>query len=320
MNRRSSLWWTLPAALLCGFSGQDPAGQTAKRPAPESAPAAESKDRAADAAAIRATNDLFIKAYNAGNAEAIGALFTVDAEAIDEVGESTVGRAAITQMFADAFAESPGGKLTIESERVRFIGPDTAIETGRSTVLPAENGEPDIDRYTAVYVRQDGRWLQAIVREHPDTTLTPHDHLKQLEWMIGEWVDESDAAYIKINCRWSDDGNFLLRDYVVQFAGKPQASGVQRIGWDPVAEQFRSWIFDTTGGFGEGFWSRDGLRWVVKTRGADAGGEMVTSTNVITYVNKHTMRWRVVDRTTGSAVEPDIDEFTIARRPPEPTK
>ena len=103
-----------------------------------------------------------------------------------------------------------------------------------------------------VYVKQDGRWLQAAVRDELLGGPTPHERLGELEWMIGEWVNESQAAVVHTTCRWSEDGNFLLREFTMKTQGEPVLSGTQRIGWDPVRQQIRSWVFDSEGGFGQG--------------------------------------------------------------------
>ena len=34
--------------------------------------------------------------------------------------------------------------------------------------------------------------------------------------------------------------------------GMPVLSGTQRIGWDPLNRQFKTWIFDSEGGHAEG--------------------------------------------------------------------
>src|SRR5262245_30247755 len=62
---------------------------TAARPAP---------DRSADEAAIHTNVDAFVKAYNAGDAKAIAALFAPDGQIIDEEGATTEGRDGITQV------------------------------------------------------------------------------------------------------------------------------------------------------------------------------------------------------------------------------
>ena len=46
--------------------------------------------------------------------------------------------------------------------------------------------------------------------------------------------------------------------------GQARADGTQRIGWDPLTKQFKSWVFDANGGYGEGLWMRQGDQWVIK--------------------------------------------------------
>jgi len=61
--------------------------------------------------------------------------------------------------------------------------------------------------------------------------------------------------------KWADDKRFILSDFTVQVGGNPAMTGSQRIGWDPLRKQIRSWVFDSQGGFAEGLWAREGNRW-----------------------------------------------------------
>ena len=117
-----------------------------------------------------------------------------------------------------------------------------------------------------IYARQGGRWLHARIRDEPPDEVSPHEQLLELEWMLGEWVNESDDGMVQTHCKWSDDGNFLLREFDVKVEGRIALSGTQRIGWDAQRKQFRMWVFDDRGGFAEGLMSRDGDRWVTRRR------------------------------------------------------
>ena len=105
------------------------------------------------------------------------------------------------------------------------------------------------------------------------TTPTPEEQLKQLQWMIGDWVDESPEALVVTSYRWTDNQCYILSEFKVQSAGRPEMTGTQRIGWDPLAKTIRSWVFDSEGGFGEGTWTRDGDHWIVKRTGVTARRE-----------------------------------------------
>lgn len=282
-------------------------------PAPGANPSPEAK-------AIAELVASYVKAYNLGNAAAAAATFAEDALIVDEWGNRTVGRARIQDLLAAGFADSPGSKMTIETKGLKFLGPDTALEEGRTTVTPAGGGSPEVTRYTAIHIKRDGRWLQSVVRDEIARDVTPHEHLKELEWMVGEWINESQDSVVLTTCKWADGGNFLVREFTVKMQGQPVMSGTQRIGWDPTRHQFRMWVFDTEGGFGEGYWSRSGNQWVVKAEGIRQDGHPASATVIITRVGKDRASWKAVERTLGGMAVPGIDEFTIVRKPPEPGK
>jgi uncharacterized protein (TIGR02246 family) len=299
-----------------GLGAQEPTSEEKARPA-----ATRNAGRGDDEKALAALAAAFTKAFNAGDANAAAATYLEDALVVDEQGERTEGRAAIRGRLAAGFADSPGSTIAIAVDSLRFFGPDTALEEGRATITPAGSGAvPEITRFTALYVKQDGRWLQAAVRDDPAQDLTPHEHLKELEWLVGDWINESQDAVVRTTCKWSEDGNFLLREFLMKSQGQTVLSGTQRIGWDPVRRQFKTWIFDSQGGFGEGYWTRQGNQWVIKAEGVRQDGQHASATNIITRLGKDRASWKSVDRTIGGAAVPGIDEFTIVRKPPEAGK
>src|SRR4051812_29992062 len=93
--------------------------------------------------------------------------------------------------------------------------------------------------------------------------------------------------------------NFLIRSFTVKRLGKPVMTVTQRIGWDPLARRFRSWEFDSEGGFGEGTWSRDGDRWVVKHTGVRPEGTTASATNILSRQRPDLVHWVSTDRVLG---------------------
>ena len=169
-----------------------------------------------------------------------------------------------------------------------------------------------------IYARQGGRWLHARIRDEQPDEVSPHEQLLQLEWMLGEWVNESDDGIVKTNCKWSDDGNFLLREFDVKVEGRIALSGTQRIGWDAQRKQFRMWVFDDRGGFAEGLLSRDGDRWITKASGVRSDGQSVSVTTAFTPLGKDRILWETLERTVGGEVVPGTDQFYLVRRAPPP--
>ena len=263
---------------------------------------AATEARQQDEKAIAALVAAYTKAFNAGDAAAVAATFADDALAIDEHGERTEGRAAIRDQLAASFAAEPGTTIGIKVDELRFLGPDTAIEQGRTTITPAgADRAPEITRFTVVYVKKNGQWLQSVVRDEYAHDVSPHDRLKELEWMVGEWINESQAAVVNTTCKWTGDGNFLVREFTMKTQGQPVLSGTQRIGWDPGKHQFKTWIFDSEGGHGEGYFTRDGNRWVLKVEGVRPDGQPTSATNIVTRLGKDRASWQSVDRTLGGA-------------------
>jgi len=304
------------AATLGLVTAQDrPAGEP--EPARDDQPAA-SQETESDGRAITDLLASFVTAYNAKDAKAIGELFAPDAEIEDEDGEITHGRDAIVERFTGTFAESDTGTLAVDTDSLRFLGTDLAIEEGTATLSIGPDTPPRTNRYSVIYARQGGRWLHARIRDEPSEDDTPHDRLLELEWMLGEWVNESDDGVVHTTCRWADGGSFLLREFDVKVEGRIALRGSQRIGWDPQREQFRTWVFDDGGGFAEGVISRDGDGWVVQGSGVRSDGQSVAFTTAITPLGKDRIRWEILDRTVGDEAIPDTDQFDLVRRPPVP--
>jgi uncharacterized protein (TIGR02246 family) len=293
------------------------------RPAPAQSPATREAatppvGRGDDEKAIKALLDKFVAAFNARNAEAVAATYTEKAVVVDERGKRVEGRAAVRDQYAASFADSPGITIAIQVDSLRFLGPDTAFEEGRATITPtAGKGAIEISRFTAVYVKQGGQWLQAAVRDELAHDVSPHNRLKELEWLVGDWINESQDAVVSTSCAWAKGGNFLDREFTIKTQGRPVLSGTQRIGWDPLKRQFKTWIFDSEGGHGEGYFTRTGDQWVLKVEGVSQDGQPMSATNVITRLGKDRMNWQSRELTLGGSAVLGIDEFTIVRKPPE---
>jgi len=274
-------------------------------------------ERSGDRKELTELVDRFVKAFNAGDAEAAAGTYTESAVVVDETSDRTVGRPAIKSQYEDAFASSPGAKIVIKVEALKFLGAETALEEGQTIITAAKGGKPETTRFTAVYVKEKGRWLQAAVRDEAVAAITAHDRLKDLEWLVGEWVNESDEAVVFTTCKWADGGNFLVREFNMKIKGRPVLSGTQRIGWDPLRKRFKTWVFDSEGGQGEGYWSRIGDGWVIKIEGVRQDGEAVSAKNTIARQGKDRLAWRSEDRTLGGTGIPLVDEFTLVRKAPE---
>src|SRR5947209_3917326 len=214
---------TLAVVLPSVLSQSEPA----KKAAPAAAAGQEegktrpAADHSADEEAIRANVARFVKAYNAGDAKAVAALFTPDGEIVDKEGNDTEGR------------------------------------------------------------------------------------------------DDGGSSVVYSSCRWSDDKNVLLQDFRLQLNGQNAMNVSQRIGWDPVAKQIHSWVFDSEGGFGESLWTRDGDGWIIQATGIRPDGTTASATNQLVPAGRDGYLWRSANRLVAGERQPAM-EVKIVRKPPQP--
>ena len=153
--------------------------------------------------------------------------------------------------------------------------------------------------------------------DQPEPPPSNYEHLKELEWMIGSWIDKDDNATIQTDCEWTKNRNFMTRSFAVAVGDKVNMSGMQIVGWDPIAKQIRSWVFDSNGGYSDGKWKHKGKRWIVQQTGVLADGGKTTATNIFTDVDNDSFTWQSIDRTMDGEMQPNVDEVLIVRKPAE---
>lgn len=268
---------------------------------------------------ILANAKAFMDAFNNHDAAKLGGMFTDNSEVVEENGDVLRGRKKIQAEYAEIFKRNPKGRISLAVDDVRIVDEGIAIEDGRLVTFPDGKNAAYESRYQVVHVNRKGRWLIAQSRTLETSSISHHEHLKELSWMLGDWINEGDNSVVETTCEWSKDGNFLLRKFTVKIAGQPEMNGVQRIGWDPLTGQFKSWVFDSEGGYAQGLWSRVGDNWVVQARGVQQDGTVVTATNQFSYLDKDRLRWVSVHRLAGNEQLPDVSVVMI-RKPPKAGK
>lgn len=333
---RTVPWLLAGAAMGLALAGFNPlslgTAANGKDPAPKktsAAPAAPAVKHTAQKPAISPEEqeilngaEAFEKAYNSHDAKAVAALFADKAEIVDEDGQTVKGRNAIEKYFGENFKAKPQAKIDIQVGTVRMLTNAIAVEEGTVQTTPAPGEAVETSTYLAVNFKMGGKWYVASVKDYDvpasSADMSAHDHLKELAWLVGDWVDESSHATVKSHIDWDESKNFLIQKFQLHVHGGVAMSGTMRIGWDAVSKQFRSWVFDSEGGFVEGVWTRDGDEWIVKSHGSTPQGAAASGTAVYKAVDRDTIAWRSYDRTIGGEKTPDVDEIIIKRQPPKP--
>jgi uncharacterized protein (TIGR02246 family) len=230
-------------------------------------------DQSPDALAIRAAAKEYVMAKRRGDSEALANTWTPDGDYVDVSGQVFKARELVRRQVSASPAAADLEPVSLPESSLRFITRDVAIEDGSSEYAMADDGSPLLGRFTAVWTKRDGRWLLDSLREATIESPALNEHLIPLEWLLGEWVGTGDDAVILVSSHWSEGGKYVVREFLVRGDERETVSGTQRIGWDPIARQIKSWTFDSQGGSSEGVWRPDGERWVVQSTDVRADGK-----------------------------------------------
>ncbi|HVS37535.1 MAG TPA: SgcJ/EcaC family oxidoreductase [Gemmataceae bacterium] len=281
-------------------------------------PAAAAKDKApddnarpADQEAVRAAVKEFIKVFEKGDAKALAALFTEEGEYVSNDGATLRGRAAMEDGYAQFFKKNTDMQLEVSVDSIRFVSQDNAVLEGSArSYKTGKPGDPTLSRISALYVREKGQWLLAMLREWPDEGTT----LEDVDWLIGTWESKSDAAEVRTTYEWEDGKKFLRARFTIKEKGKDEVlSGTQLIGRDPRTGQLHSWLFESDGGFGEADWTWDGKAWTLDASGVEPDGDEVTATNILTPLGKDSFTWQSTNRTVDDEDVTDIAPVKVVR-------
>jgi uncharacterized protein (TIGR02246 family) len=242
------------------------------------------------------------------------AFFTDDADYTTKEGRTFSGRAEIEAAIRAGLTANRGSKLAINVETVRVLGPESLMERG-STMVTSKDGETNGELYTAILVKKDGKWKISQLIESPLPDVSPHDRLSELAWLVGDWeeTDKSDDLSVQSTYSWGRGGSFLTRSVTVRRGGTVTLEGWQIIGWDPIEERLRSWTFDSEGGFAEGYFTREGSRWLLRETGVTPDGSRTGADNTITKISGDRFTWESNNRTLDGDPQPGIGPFEINR-------
>jgi uncharacterized protein (TIGR02246 family) len=256
----------------------------------------------------------YVEAFNKHQSEAAAGFWTPQCVYVDRAtGERTAGRAAILADMVKLFKENPGIKIAAEITAVRFVRPDVATIEGRSTSFIPDT-DPTTTEFSTLITKEGDRWLIDSVQETSiPTPASPSSALRDLEWLVGDWVDDSPGITVSCSVQWAANRSFLVRSYKVQRDKEEPWEGSQIIGWDARNKQIRSWTFDSDGSFDEGVWSKHGETWsVVLSRTLENGG-IATGTQVIKKMGADTYTVQLVAREIDGEPAPSTEVIKVVR-------
>jgi uncharacterized protein (TIGR02246 family) len=298
-------------ALLAGGAWVRGVGQPGQPPKTEAPPAVGENDRPADRAAVREATRLFARAFEKGDAQAVAASFTETGEYDNDDGPPIRGRAALAKAYGEFFAKRPELKVESKTNQVRFVGQDTAVEEGTFSAK-AKDQPTRTARYSALFARQEGKWLMAMLKEWGDDT-TEQASLNDIAWLIGTWESTAGNAIARTTYEWAPNKKFMIVRYTVTPKGEQPMAGTQVIGVDPASGNIRSWTFDEEGGIGTATWAWDDGRWAIDSDATLADGSDSTALNFLTKTGPDAFTWKSAKRTAEGEDLPDVGPVTVKR-------
>jgi uncharacterized protein (TIGR02246 family) len=266
-------------------------------------PAEKTTDpQAKEKAAIRQAAEKYLEAVRKGDARQVAASWTENGVFVDADGHSAKGRDLARDIRARDAEQELGSELPAVDSDIRIVTSDVAVEDG---VLPGSDDRECSGHFTAVWVKQDGAWLLDSVRESHVPKIGPHDRLRPLAWLVGQWRTDDEGHQVEVSCDWSPDGNFLIREIRVRPTDGPSLAIHQRIGWDGARRQIRSWTFDSAGGHGDGVWTAEGKQWLVTTTAVNPAGHEAAGRNTYTLEDDGSLVWESTQAAVAGNVAPD---------------
>jgi uncharacterized protein (TIGR02246 family) len=258
---------------------------------------------------------IYAKTFDSGDAKALSGLWIPEGEIVNAEGLRIIGREAIEKTFAEFFAKNAGSKITIELISAKSPSEGVVV----AEILPKI--DPPIDKTIyrigaiAVLVKdKSGKWLIEGVRERTPVPAS-YEYLKPLEWMVGDWkanAKNAEGVHFSMHCHWTDNKSFLICMYMFRMQDSIR-HGTEVIGWDPKEKKIRSWMFDSTGGFTQGIWQKDGKRWTIDISGVTPDGKTVKNTHFLAEIDADAFSFESKNRTIDGQPATDIPLLQMQR-------
>ncbi len=267
--------------------------------------------RADDEAAVRQAGKDYMAALERGDTKAAAEFWTADGTYTDEKGHAEKVRELLEK--STATGAKPHAETKVSNVKVRFVTGDVAIEDGECETTAPGSATPIKGRYTAMWVRQNGRWKLDNLREmRSNAPPAVGNQLASLEVFAGDWSGEVNKMTIRASAKWDGTKKFMRRDLSISSGGKASLGGTQEIGWDPSSQHIKSWMFNDDGSYGEGFWSLEGNEWMVISSRVFPDGRTSNATQIYKFPDKNTMVWKVIRGSVEGQPTADF-EITLKR-------
>jgi uncharacterized protein (TIGR02246 family) len=258
---------------------------------------------------IRSQAHDFIKAFAAGDADAIVNMCAEDCCFTNTEGVQFNGRAEIKKMYEHNFQTFGLQPISLSISKVSFPAPDIGIEDGQASYTKSTA----TTRYNVVHVKKDGTWKMLRISEFSYNP-SPAEALKSVSWMIGDWTlhGKNKNVYLKVHA--INNGNFLALRFSDSEGNNAIPEQLQIIGWSLKTKDIVSWNFGHEGGFGYGHWHKVGDDWFIQTKGVTHDGSDSVADYIIKHPDNNHFSWQSLGRSINGVKLPSMEIVDATRQ------
>ena len=139
--------------------------------------ASTAADSTKDLAALQAADQNWVKAYNAGNADAVASLYDEQAVLLPPGVPAVNGRAAIKAFFANdtAASQRAGVTFTLDPKPAGGASGNMGWQSGTYAVKDKAGKVVESGKYLSVSMKRNGKWLYVRDTWNADAAPAPND-------------------------------------------------------------------------------------------------------------------------------------------------
>lgn len=263
---------------------------------------------------LQESAEAYTEAFNIHDPEQLTSLWEKDAFFINlTTGEVAEGDRNISNFFRNLFEKKGARNVKMIISKVSSSKPTNALAQG---ILEISFADQYVWKgaFKAEYHKHDDKWfIGSFSLNEINSSETQFKHLKELDWLAGNWIDAENPVEVAYSNLWDKNKNFLVQTFTYSVLGQEELKGMQIIGWNPKTKTINSWTFDSDGGYGSGIWNKNGNHWKVLQEFTLPQGEKATSIHTYELLDDQSYTFVDSDRAVDGKKLPDIGPFKIIR-------